>query len=356
MKISEWKRSVPSAPGELRAAVVALGDLARHGGQGVRGVVVGEDPVDVHGGSREAGSSPPPVPVKGRPVARRPGYTAARDPSGARSPVYDSARQGLLFVEEAKALWRYRHLVSELVARDIKVRYKRSVLGVAWSMLSPLLSMVALTIAFSALLKQQIANYPAYFLAGSVFWTFFSQATRHAASLTSDASEISRRVYVPRSVFVASAVGRRAREPPLHARPAPRRSSRRRATRSTPRGSSCPSSILTGDPLHGRRRPRDLHAGLALRRREGDVHRPPRTWFFLTPIVYTPAILAPKYRLVVRLQPDDVPRRDVPRAASTTAGCRGRTRSLFSLLAGVSSLVVGWLFYAWKIEDYGTRH
>jgi len=94
--------------------------------------------------------------------------------------VYDSARHGLLFVEEAKALWQYRHLVSELISRDIKVRYKRSVLGVAWSMLSPLLSMMALTIAFSALMRQQISNYPAYFLAGSVFWNFFSQATAHA--------------------------------------------------------------------------------------------------------------------------------------------------------------------------------
>ena len=121
--------------------------------------------------------------------------------------VYDTARRGFLFVEEAKALWDYRHLVAELVQRDLKVRYKRSVLGVAWSMLSPLLSMVALTIAFSALLKQQIANYPAYFLAGSVFWTFFAQATSHAASLTADASEIARRIYVPRSVFVAAAVG-----------------------------------------------------------------------------------------------------------------------------------------------------
>src|SRR5512143_1894347 len=122
-------------------------------------------------------------------------------------PVYDTARRGFLFVEEAKALWQYRHRVGELVARDLKIRDKRSVLGVAWSMLSPLLSMVALTIAFSALLRQQIANYPAYFLAGSVFWTFFAQATSHAASLTADASEIARRVYVPRSVFVAAAVG-----------------------------------------------------------------------------------------------------------------------------------------------------
>ncbi len=186
--------------------------------------------------------------------------------------------------------------------RDIKVRYKRSILGIVWSMLSPLLSMAALTIAFSALLKQQIANYPAYFLAGSVFWTFFAQATSHAASLTTDASEIARRVYVPRSVFVAAAVGVAlvnllytlvpllliiaATGHPIHAT-----------------WFFLPVSIVTGILFT---------AGVGLvvftmASRFVDVKETYlvvlSTWFFLTPIVYTPAVLAPKYRLFVRLNP-----------------------------------------------------
>ena len=92
-------------------------------------------------------------------------------------PVYDSARRGSPVIEEARALWKYRSLVQELVIRDIKVRYKRSVLGIVWTMLAPLLNMVALTLVFSALLRQQIQNYPVYFLTGAVFWTFFSQTT-----------------------------------------------------------------------------------------------------------------------------------------------------------------------------------
>jgi ABC-2 type transport system permease protein len=268
--------------------------------------------------------------------------------------VYDSARQGLLFVEEARALWRYRHLVRELIARDLKVRYKRSVLGVAWSMLSPLLSMVALTIAFSALLKQQIANYPAYFLAGSVFWTFFAQATAHAASLTSDASEIARRVYVPRSVFVAAAVGGAlvnllytlvplfviiaATGHPIHVT-----------------WLFLPVSIVTGILFT---------AGVGLvvftmASRFVDVKETYlvvlSTWFFLTPIVYTPAILAPKYRLVVRLNPMTY-LVEMFRAPIYDGWLPGPNTLLFSLLAGVLSLTFGWLFYAWKIEDYGTRH
>jgi ABC-type polysaccharide/polyol phosphate export permease len=272
----------------------------------------------------------------------------------ADSPVYDSARRGLLFVEEAKALWTYRHLVAELIRRDIKVRYKRSVLGVAWSMLSPLLSMAALTVAFSAILKPQIENYPAYFLAGSVFWTFFAQATSHAASLTADASEITRRIYVPRSVFVASAVGGAlvnllytlipllvifvATGQPV------------RVT-----WLFLPVSILTGALFTS-------GVGLVIftmASRFVDVKETYMvllsTWFFLTPIVYAPGILAPKYRLVIYLNPMTY-LVEMFRAPLYNGWLPGENTLLFSLLAGVSSLVVGWLFYAWKIEDYGTRH
>lgn len=269
-------------------------------------------------------------------------------------PVYDTARRGFLFVEEAKALWQYRHLVGELVARDLKIRYKRSVLGVAWSMLSPLLSMVALTIAFSALLRQQIANYPAYFLAGSVFWTFFAQATSHAASLTADASEIARRVYVPRSVFVAAAVGG-ALVNLLY--------------------TLVPLFLIiaaTGHPIHATWLflPVSILAGVLFTSGVGlviftmasrfvDVKETYlvvlSTWFFLTPIVYTPAILAPKYRLVVRLNPMTY-LVEMFRAPIYDGWLPGPNTLAFSLLAGVLSLVFGWLFYAWKIEDYGTHH
>jgi len=110
-------------------------------------------------------------------------------------------------VEEAKALWAYRGLVHELVFRDIKVRYKRSVLGVTWTMLAPLLNMVTLTIVFSALLKAAIANYPVYFMTGILFWNFFAQSTSAAALQTQDANEIAKRTFVPRSVFVTAAIG-----------------------------------------------------------------------------------------------------------------------------------------------------
>ena len=68
----------------------------------------------------------------------------------------------------------HRGLVHELVVRDIKVRYKRSVLGILWTMLAPLLNMVALTLVFSAILRTAVQNYPVYFMTGSIFWAFFA--------------------------------------------------------------------------------------------------------------------------------------------------------------------------------------
>jgi ABC-2 type transport system permease protein len=122
-------------------------------------------------------------------------------------PVYDSSRTAPRAIEEAKALWAYRGLVQELVIRDIKVRYKRSILGVTWTMLGPLLNMVTLTIVFSALLKTSIANYPVFFMTGFLFWNFFAQSTSAAATQTQEANAIGRRTFVPRSVFVAAAIG-----------------------------------------------------------------------------------------------------------------------------------------------------
>lgn len=121
--------------------------------------------------------------------------------------VYDSTRRRSRIIEEALALWEYRALAYELIIRDIKVRYKRSILGIAWTMLAPLLNMVTMTIVFSALLKTAISNYPVYFLSGALFWNFISQSTSSAALQTNDANEIARRTYVPRSVFIVSAIG-----------------------------------------------------------------------------------------------------------------------------------------------------
>ena len=97
-------------------------------------------------------------------------HKAGRGPE----PIYDSARRPLPFWEELVEAWRYRDMVVQLVARDMKVRYKRSVLGIAWTMLNPLLMMVITTLVFSAVFQFAIRNFSTYMLSAYVLWNFFA--------------------------------------------------------------------------------------------------------------------------------------------------------------------------------------
>lgn len=126
--------------------------------------------------------------------------------TGRSAPVYDSAQRPPRAIEEAAGFWAYRALVVELALKEIKTRYKRSALGVFWTMLGPLLNMIVLTIVFSTLMKFQIANYPVYYMTGLLFWLFFSQTTSSVAIQTHETNEMAKRVYVPRSVFVGAAI------------------------------------------------------------------------------------------------------------------------------------------------------
>ena len=104
--------------------------------------------------------------------------------------VYDTANLPPPFWEELVQLWRYRDLVAQLISRDLKTRYKRSILGVTWTLLNPLGMLAVLSLVFSNLFRFDLPNYPVYLLAGIVFWTFFAQtstavtAARMAAILT----------------------------------------------------------------------------------------------------------------------------------------------------------------------------
>src|SRR5687767_16019540 len=75
-------------------------------------------------------------------------------------------------------LFSYRDLIWTLVARDLKVRYRRSAIGFLWTMLQPLLTMMVLYIVFSTVFRFEagLANYPVYALAGILFWNFFHQS------------------------------------------------------------------------------------------------------------------------------------------------------------------------------------
>ena len=120
---------------------------------------------------------------------------------------YDSATTGTPALREFQELFRYRDLLKMLVSNSIKTRYKRSALGVLWTLLNPLLNTVVLTIAFSRVLKFDVANYPVYILSGLIFWNFFAQTTAYAMQQLVWGSNLIKRIYVPRTIFAVSAVG-----------------------------------------------------------------------------------------------------------------------------------------------------
>ncbi len=99
---------------------------------------------------------------------------------------------------------RYRFLLTQLVQRDFKVKYKRSILGIVWSLLNPLFNMLILTLVFSTLFKSNIPNFPVYFLAGSVMFSFFSEGTNLALSSIFANSSLIRKVYFPKYMFPLS--------------------------------------------------------------------------------------------------------------------------------------------------------
>jgi ABC-2 type transport system permease protein len=119
--------------------------------------------------------------------------------------IYDSAKRGSPALEELRGIFQYRDLIYQLVRRDIVARYKRSVLGIGWTMLQPLGMMLIMTVVFSSLF-QTIQGYPAYILSGLISWTFFSQTTTAAIYQIVWGGTLFRRIYLPHTSFAVSAI------------------------------------------------------------------------------------------------------------------------------------------------------
>jgi ABC-type polysaccharide/polyol phosphate export permease len=101
---------------------------------------------------------------------------------------------------------RFKYLLFNLVKRDFVSRYRKSVLGVLWSLLNPLLTMLVMTIVFSQLFRFAIPYYPVYLLSGQIVFSFFSEATNRAMGSVINAEGIIKKVYVPKYIFPLSNV------------------------------------------------------------------------------------------------------------------------------------------------------
>jgi lipopolysaccharide transport system permease protein len=106
-----------------------------------------------------------------------------------------------------RELWKYRELARNLVVRDLKVRYKNSVLGVAWSWLSPLLMMIVYTVFFTIFFRREdIHPYPIFLLCGTLPWGFFTDSVMQATGSIVGNAQLIKRVYFPREVLPISKV------------------------------------------------------------------------------------------------------------------------------------------------------
>jgi len=103
-------------------------------------------------------------------------------------------------------LYRYRDLVLALVARELKVRYRRSTIGFLWTMLQPLLMMLVFQVVFSHLFRFPIPDYPVYALAGILFWNFFSQSIVSSMNSLRGNAQLLQKLPVPKAVFPLATV------------------------------------------------------------------------------------------------------------------------------------------------------
>ena len=102
--------------------------------------------------------------------------------------------------------WRHRELVRILVARDLKVRYKRSVLGFLWTLLNPLITIAIFSFVFARVFSAFYHEYKLYMFSGVLIWNFFSLASTQGLSSVLSGGGIIRKIAVPKLVFPVAAV------------------------------------------------------------------------------------------------------------------------------------------------------
>jgi len=98
-------------------------------------------------------------------------------------------------------LSRYRHFLRLLVKRDFITKYRKSILGVLWSFLNPLLTMIVMTLVFSYLFRFQIEHFPVYLFSGLVIYNFFSESTTLALQSVIASEGVIKKIYVPKYIF-----------------------------------------------------------------------------------------------------------------------------------------------------------
>lgn len=205
-------------------------------------------------------------------------------------------------IANLRILWRYRDLLRSLIQRDLRVKYKGSVLGIGWSLAHPLVVAAVYTVAFRYILKVPIDNFALFLLSGMLPWTAFTASLAQSTGSIVDNAGLVRKVAFPRMVLPLGAIGSQF------------------AQFGFMYGALLVGAIVAGPGLA----PSLLSvpviavlqlaftAGLGLVLATLHVHfRDTRhlldvavqVWFWLTPIVYTVALIPERFRPLVYLNP-----------------------------------------------------
>ncbi|MBV9848817.1 MAG: ABC transporter permease [Armatimonadetes bacterium] len=123
------------------------------------------------------------------------------------SIVIQPQARGHSLVAEGRELWRYRRLVRTLLERDLRVRYKNSALGIAWTVINPLIQVLVLTIAVGYILSSGPSNLSSYIFCAYLPWTFFQTSVLDASTSVLVKLPLLKKVYFPREIPVIAAIG-----------------------------------------------------------------------------------------------------------------------------------------------------
>jgi len=109
-------------------------------------------------------------------------------------------------LEKLTELWKSRELIYTFVARDLKARYRGTVLGFLWSFLDPLINMAVLWVIFGYLFARGIENFPIFLLIGILPWNFFASSVSQGSQAIVGNAGLIKKIYLPREIFPLATV------------------------------------------------------------------------------------------------------------------------------------------------------
>lgn len=109
-------------------------------------------------------------------------------------------------IKYIKGFWKHRLLLHELVLKGIRLKYRRSYLGIIWSLIEPILTTIVLTIVFGTLFGNTNRDFPLYIITGRLMYSFFQEGTKNACKSIRTNSGMIKKVYVPKYFYPLSGI------------------------------------------------------------------------------------------------------------------------------------------------------